>query len=482
MSRKNTVKIITATSESSGYHFKSSEDDSSYVIASKHGLCNLSDDCTTNCCKSCDVTIDISMLTLYKSNNDRLTPQKIYRFPNNDIAIIQVLEKSFTPLKLGKLEDNLGNFFAFGYKAEKHTPLRLLLNSPEINGDECYFNIEGNSTPELIEKSLDYNGISGSLVIGRDSIDIPTAYSIITTNEENNDLSGDILYDIDFNELHDFFGTRVFSKQRSKLTFDTSFKNNFKKVDSIQVSQYLTVSILVPAERGFPYFNLNPIARALTNELGVVLGHKDKALNKTVLTASALQVLRDQKDKQPVYKLLSSRVAESMMNAPHIYSTYIDHSHYHHVHLLNDSDTGFELMVSSFGGEGDLTDKLNSALEQIIKNINNYSFNSKLISERAFLDMKYSHEECEFLYEILFGEQKEFINNLAMLHCIDLQLITISTLKPIEEQIKSLVEIAIYNIDSATLNSISHGLNISLYIIPMNKSNELAGLVEEILA
>ncbi len=57
------------------------------------------------------------------------------------------------------------------------------------------------------------------------------------------------------------------------------------------------------------------------------------------------------------------------MNAPHIYSTYIDDSHYHHMHLLNDTDNGISFVISSFGGEGDLTEKFNFALNQMVYNI-----------------------------------------------------------------------------------------------------------------
>ncbi|WP_139405346.1 hypothetical protein [Aeromonas veronii] len=491
MSRKNVVKIITnlsdSTSESSGYHFKSSSDDSSYVIGSKHGVCHISNQCepyndgVSDCCKQCNIKLCTSHITLNKHAHVKLTPQKIYGLQNKDIAIIQVQEKSYTPLRLGKLVENNGNFISFGYKAKQNTPLRLLLNAPEIDGSECYFNIQSNPHPELVEKSSDYNGISGSLVIGQESTDIPIAYSILTTNEEGNDLSGDILFDINFDDLNLFFNSRVFSEQPSKITLDTSFKNHFKQISTININSNISISILVPVDKGFPHFNLNPIARSLTSELGFVLGHADKALNSTVLTSSALKVLRDQKHKQPAYKLLSSRVVESVLNAPHIYSTYIDHSHYHHVHLLNDSEHGLEFIVSSFGGEGALIEKLNQSLNDMIQNITKYSFNSKLIAERSFLNMKYSHEECELLYKALFSEQNEFISNLAIMHCLNMQSCSLSNNNPVEETIKSIVQQAIDHIDDEILKSITFGLNVNLYVMPVNKSNEIADIMEGIL-
>ncbi|BDP32886.1 hypothetical protein [Vibrio vulnificus] len=485
MSRKNSVKIVTRIAESSGYHFKSSADDSSYVIASKHGLCHKSDDCgpynnrVTDCCKSCSVTFDLTDVELRKKDGLKLTAQKIFVFPNNDISIIKVTEKSQTPLKLGKVSENTGSYVAYGYKSEKTEPGRLLLSAPEINDDECYFNIDSFSTPELVEKSEDYYGVSGSLVIDRTTSDIPVAYSVITTNEESNDLSGDLLYDIDFNELHDFFGSKIFSKQRCKVSVDTSFKEHFKEIDAIQVNTSLCVSVLIPTQKGFPHFNLNPIAESLTNEFDLILGSNPK--NKAMNTVSALRVLEEKKELLPVYKLLSSRIVESMMNAPHIYSTYIDDSHYHHMHLLNDTENGMSFVISSFGGEGDLTEKFNFALNQMVYNINHYSLSTKLISERAFLDMKYSHEECELLYEVLFGDHSEVIDNLSIIHCIDLQSSLASNDVPVEEQIKEQVKQAISNIDKMTLNMISQGLNVSLYVIPTNRSNELTEIMESLL-
>ncbi|PUZ88284.1 hypothetical protein DC364_23510, partial [Vibrio vulnificus] len=113
--------------------------------------------------------------------------------------------------------------------------------------------------------------------------------------------------------------------------------------------------------------------------------------------------------------------------------------------------------------------------------INHYSLSTKLISERAFLDMKYSHEECELLYEVLFGDHSEVIDNLSIIHCIDLQSSLASNDVPVEEQIKEQVKQAISNIDKMTLNMISQGLNVSLYVIPTNRSNELTEIMESLL-
>ncbi|MGI2038596.1 hypothetical protein ACRN9Z_10970 [Shewanella frigidimarina] len=279
--------------------------------------------------------------------------------------------------------------------------------------------------------------------------------------------------------MHNFFGSTIFTKQRCKISINTNFKNNFKTISTVSISDKLILSILIPSQKGFPFFNLNPIAKSLTNEFGVILGDNNE--NKTMLTISALRVLEQKKELQPAYKLLASRIVESMMNAPHIYSTYIDHTHYHHVHMLNDSENGAEFIVSSYGGEENLCEQLNFTLGEMLHQLNHYAFDASLIAERSFLDVKYSQEECEALYEVLFGNQDDFIRNLSIMHCINLQYHNVPKGSTVEGDIELLVKQAIDKIEQSTLDAIHHELSVNLYILPMNKSNELTELVGELL-
>ncbi|OAJ94451.1 hypothetical protein [Vibrio bivalvicida] len=485
MSRRNAVKIKTLLSESSGYHFKSSSDESSYVIGSKHGFCNKVDDCQPyndgepDCCRVCDVQLDISTISLYKKSNQKLTPLRVYSFPKHDIAVIEVEELSTTPIKIGTLEESKGEYVATGYKSDSDCPSRLLLNNPELEGDECYFNVESNVVAELVEKSEELVGMSGSLVVSKLNSDIPIAYSVITTNEEANDVLGELLQLVNFEPMNDFFGSKIIHKQRCKINIDTKFKDHFKVLSTITVCDNLDLTVLIPVKKGFPHFNLNPIASSLISEFETILGHNSE--NKSMLTVSALRVLEQKRELQPAYKLLTSRLVESMLNAPHIYSTYIDHMHYHHVHLLNDSEAGAEFLVSSFGGEGASETDLDTTLEHILHRVNSYAYNPSLISERAFLDVKYSEEECEALYEVLFGENDDFIRNISIMYCINLQYLFASPDLEVEKQIEQFVEKAGKNINKSTLQQIENRLNVNLYVLPTNKCNELTELVEGLL-
>ncbi|MCQ4443624.1 hypothetical protein NOX22_03310 [Enterobacter cloacae] len=69
----------------------------------------------------------------------------------------------------------------------------------------------------MIEKSEEYYGISGSLVFDSPEKDVLTAHAVITTNETNNDLGSEILHDIDFKEINNFFGCEVFLGKNSNF-------------------------------------------------------------------------------------------------------------------------------------------------------------------------------------------------------------------------------------------------------------------------
>jgi hypothetical protein len=486
MSRANAIKIIANYEHSTGYHFKSSEDKSSYVITSKHGICKETATCVPfnnnddNCCRTCPVKITTDEIKLISQNEKQLTPQKIYSFPNNDLAIVSVSELSFTPLKIGNTQKNPNNkYVCYGYKGEKLEAGRILLGDAELDAEHgiTYFNIDSFTIPELTEKSESYDGVSGSLVIGADSQDIVVAYSTIVKNEENNDLSGESLAEVNYEELHKFFNSIIFTNNKACISIDTSLSEQFEQLEEYNINESIKVNLLVPINKGFPYFNLNPIVEKLADEFGLVLGTSSK--NKTLNSFSALKVLRENRDLKPVYQLFSSRVVEALLNAPHIYSSYINDSNYHHMHYINGSDE-VDFIISGFGGGDDLHNDINLALEKMAKNINNYTISSKLISERSFLNMKFSHQECELLYQVLFSEEDEVVRNLSIVYCMDVQS-CISDNILIKERIKRISKEACSKIKQETLQLINKGLSVNLFVIPLNEKNELTELMENLL-
>lgn len=484
MSRNNAVKIVANNAHSTGYHFKSNEDESSYVITSKHGICKQTGSCdlylknVENCCRSCQVEITPDDISLTSKKHKHITAKKVYAFPTADLAIIGVDELSYTPLKLGQLEhSNDAEYVCYGYTEDESEAGRILLGSPELDFETgiCFFNIESFTTPELTEKSDSYNGVSGALVIGRNAQDIAVAYSIIANNEKNNDLSGESLCDLDFDELYKFFNSKLFSSNKDSITVDISLKEHFKELDCFQINDSSNMTILIPAKKGFPYFNLTPIIEKIADEFGVILGTNAK--NKTLNNFSALRVIKENRKLRPIYQLFSSRIVEAMLNAPHIYSSYIEDSNYHHMHFMNSGDE-IDFVISAFGGENDLAEDVDKALESMAKNINHYAISSKLIAERAFLNMKYSHQECELLYQVLFSEKDEVVKNLSIVYCMGVQLSGDLTF---EQHIIKSVKEACENINSETLELIDKGLNVNLFLVPLNEKEELTELMERLL-
>lgn len=484
MSRHNAVKIVANNAHSTGYHFKSNEDETSYVITSKHGVCKQTSSCALylgnveNCCRSCQVEITTDDISLSSKKYNKLTTKKVFVFPTTDLVIISVEELSYTPLNLGHLKNpHDAKYVCYGFTEDNIEAGRILLGFPEldVNTGICFFNIESFPTPELTEKSVSYNGISGSLVIDLNAQDTPVAYSIITNNEPNNDLSGESLSDLDFDELYKYFGSKLFSSSKNIISVDTSLKEQFVEIDCIKVDGSTSVTILFPAKNGFPYFNLKPIVEKIADEFGLVLGANAK--NKTLNSVSALKVIRENKKLKPVYQLFSSRVVEAMLNAPHIYSSYIEDSNYHHMHFMNSAEE-VDFVVSAFGGEDDLAADVDKALESMAKNINQYAISSKLIADRSFLNMKYSHQECELLYRVLFVEENEVVKNLSLVYCMNVQLPAGVLL---EQYIVNLAKEACANIKSDTLELIGKGLNVKLFLVPLNEKDELTELMEILL-
>lgn len=484
MSRHNAVKVVANNTHSTGYHFKSNEDASSYIVTSKHGVCKQTNICplyldnVENCCRTCKVEISPDDINLSSKNYSLITPKKVFVSPTKDLVIISVNELSYTPLKVGQLQaQNEAEYVCYGYAEDDSEAGRILLGSPELAVDTgaCYFNIVSFPTTELIEKSESYKGVSGSLVIGGNSQDIPVAYSIITNNEVRNDLSGETLSDLDFDVIHNFFGSKIFHSSKQTISVDASLRDLFVEIASFDICESTNITLLLPATKGFPYFNLIPIIEKLADEFGVVLGTNSK--NKALNSISALKVIIENRNLKPVYQLFSSRIVEAVLNAPHIYSSFIKDSNYHHMHFMNSSD-GIDYVVSAFGGEDDLAADVDKALEGMVKNINHYSISSKLIAERSFLNMKYSHQECELLYQVLFAGNNEVVKNLSLVYCMDVQL---STSVSLEEHLIKLAKDACSKIKAETLELINKGLKVNLFFVPINRKNELTELMENIL-
>ncbi|MEW9686651.1 hypothetical protein AB3H33_17690 [Escherichia coli] len=407
MSRKNAVKIKVNDSESSGYFFKASSKDDSFVISSKHGLCSRQSDCeefldnVQNCCRLCTQDLNIDNISFEIEGNKKLKPISYFSLENKDIVITKVDGVSNYPLRIGKIEKE--KYYTYGYKSKCDKPGRILLNEPDLLDGICYFNICSDATPELIEKSEEYYGISGSLVFDSPEKDVLTAHAVITTNETNNDLGSEILHDIDFKEINNFFGCEVFLGKKLQFQLDDTFSKNFSKIGEVLVSDKLQIEIFISSYKGIPYFNLTPIADALIqSKFYYVFGNVSRSDHINIIAAS--NIILNKSHLEPANKLLTSKLTESILSAPHIYSTSIDDNNYHHIHFKQMTSGDIELIISCYGGGDDLLKDINGTLTELLHNINTYNLNKNSIIERSFLNQKFTDAQCEILYEIFLSD------------------------------------------------------------------------------
>ncbi|EDF8922254.1 hypothetical protein GCB20_25515, partial [Salmonella enterica] len=219
MSVSNCIKIRVLGSESTGYLFKASSCDAAFVISSKHGLCHQKDNCKpfkakiASCCRQCNIQPEVNGLSFDRMST-LLNAEDVYSFPDKDLVITRVSGHATHPLRIGEIENISGKTFYLNAFKEKDTePGRIMLNFPQpVPQGLIKYNIESNSTPDLIEKSKGYKGVSGGLVLEYPESDFPVAHAVIIENGKNNDLIAESLNDIDHDVINNFFGCVLFHK------------------------------------------------------------------------------------------------------------------------------------------------------------------------------------------------------------------------------------------------------------------------------
>lgn len=486
MSETNCIKIRGFGAESTGYLFKASSCDASFVISSKHGLCPQKTSCetfiakTAGCCRRCSVQLILDNISLGTSKVS-LNAIKIFSFPDKDLAITLVDGCCAThPLRIGS-EDNVSSkiFYLYAFKLNDSEPGRIMLNFPNESSDGLInYNIESNSTPDLIEKSKGYKGVSGALVLEYPASDLPIAYSVVIENGKNNDLVAECLIDIDHEQLNSFFDCIVFHKPVWTVRLDNSIKEYVKEIFRKKVTEEFEIVTYIPSHKGFPHFDLNPIARFLLIEFNHMLTTNKLSLSQSVFRAGSL--LANEASHEPANKLLTGRLVETYLNAPHLYSTGLTDKHYHHMHYMINSNGDYELAFSNYCGHNNLVEGLNNEVGKVITNFNFYGFNQQLFLERSFLNQKLSEPECETLFKVLFSERKN-ISTFCLVFTISMENYNKSEFDTVENYIISLVNQACAGVDGGILNGLSFGLKLNLLVMPSNKTNELsAAIVREL--
>lgn len=218
MDSNNLIKVKTLGSESTGFFFKSLDDKKSFVITSKHSICNQKNTCNLymekedGCCRACPREFEKSVIQLSRiGNNVDLSIESIYYHKEKDLAIVHVKDSAYEKLIIND-KSNSAQYVAFGFNSSQTGITSLVFDTPRIFDNILYYNLYSNPTPNLIEKEHNFQGISGSIIFTNSSSYL-TAKALIIHNENHNDFGAENLDDLDFGEINNFFGCQVFDRR-----------------------------------------------------------------------------------------------------------------------------------------------------------------------------------------------------------------------------------------------------------------------------
>lgn len=249
MNTDNLIQVHTLTDNSSGYFFKSFDDEKSFVITSKHSICDQKKSCdlyqrkVDGCCRACPKEFDIKDIKLLK-NNDKTTLQteKIYYEKTKDLVIVSVIDHATDKLIInGKSSSD--SYVTFGFNSLESGVTSLVFDTPRVIDTLIYYNLHSNPIPNLIEKEDNFDGISGSLVFTHHE-KYPTAKALIIHNENHNDIGAESLDTLNFSEINDFFECKVFDQrlyipevQKIKDISQQSLELVSKMIDGVELSR-----------------------------------------------------------------------------------------------------------------------------------------------------------------------------------------------------------------------------------------------------
>lgn len=225
MNHKSLIKVETLNSESTGYLFLSHDETKSFVITSKHSICDQKDNCDPyknkedGCCRTCPKEFTIENLHLLQEvTQEKLNISKIFYDKNKDLTIIEINERATDKLIINE-EIYTESYIARGFNEKDKDWINLDLDKPKYFGSMIFYR-HLNSNPNLVEKNKNFEGISGSLVFTYHQDDSPKiAKAIIIHNETHNDFGAESLETLDFDYINNFFECHVFHRKKD-IDFD----------------------------------------------------------------------------------------------------------------------------------------------------------------------------------------------------------------------------------------------------------------------
>ncbi|KHF77843.1 hypothetical protein PJ15_0899 [Acinetobacter sp. neg1] len=249
MNTNNLIQVHTLTDNSSGYFFKSFDDEKSFVTTSKHSICDQRNSCdlylsnTDGCCRVCPKEFDTTDIQLFNNGDtSALHIEKIYYEKTKDLVIVHVTETATNKLVIN--EKSCSDLYvASGFNSLESGITNLVFDAPRVIDTLIYYNLHSDPTPNLIEKEDNFQGISGS-VIFTNYEDYPTAKALIIHNENHNDFGAESLDTLNFGEINEFFECKVFDQrlyipevQKIKDISQQSLELISKIIDGVELSR-----------------------------------------------------------------------------------------------------------------------------------------------------------------------------------------------------------------------------------------------------
>ena len=155
MNINNLIQVKVLQNESSGYFFKSYNNDKSFVITSKHSICEFRSSCdliensVKDCCRNCPLEFDNQKITLLHDNDVYLNIEKIYYAKAKDLVIINVAETAHDTLIIN--EKSISDYYAsFGFNSRDSGETPLVFDVPRVVDTLIYYNLYYDPTPNLI--------------------------------------------------------------------------------------------------------------------------------------------------------------------------------------------------------------------------------------------------------------------------------------------------------------------------------------------
>ena len=296
--------MCSADAYSTGYLFLSYDEAKSFVITSKHSICDQKYKCdpyknrVDGCCRTCPKEFNMENIHLFeKENQEKLSISKIFYDKNKDLTIIEVHGRATDKLIINK-EVNSDKYITSGFNKKTNEWIDLILDTPRDKDSIIYYNLYSNSTPNLIDKNKNFHGISGSLVFNFDAKNVfKIVKSIIIHNESHNDLGGESLDSLNFEVINIFFECHVFGTKEDLELYELRLllKNNqewlLESFSNNRVAKYSLGQPLAPNDPNLPKLLprehlINKIHHNLfTEDINFILGKE--GVGKSWVTAQS---------------------------------------------------------------------------------------------------------------------------------------------------------------------------------------------------